>query len=155
MDVPGASGHRPHITLAAYETDDIPALHACLAAFAATHAPFPLRLHALGVFPEARVLFLAPRVTRRLLMLHAALLEAVQATVATPLKYAHNLGIESWTPHCTAAIAATNDALSQVFQQALESWEPLEVVVEGIGVVAPPATSDYAHYAFGKPATMP
>ena len=60
IELVGLSGHRPHITVSAYETDDVESYIPQLAWIAET-ARFPLRFEAIGVFPHNGVVF--PRIS--------------------------------------------------------------------------------------------
>jgi 2'-5' RNA ligase len=150
VSVPGIDGHRPHITLAAYPTIDPAQYQRLLAQFAPSQMAFPIRLHALGVFPEAGVVFLAPRVTAPLLALHSALLTSCAALGAAPLKYPHNLGENSWMPHCTLARGETPAQVASIVATCIQRWQAIEAMAEGIGILVPPATVDLAQCAFAS-----
>ena len=151
--VPGVHGHRPHITLAAYDTAESTPYQHLLEDFTPTQRAFPLRLHALGVFPETGVVFLAPRVTTPLLRLHTALIHACGALGAAPLKYAHHLDKNLWTPHCTLARGQTAPEVASILTTCIAHWQGIEGMVEGIGVLIPPAAVDLAQYAFSPAPT--
>lgn len=148
ISVPGIHGHRPHITLAAYDTTDWTTYQQLLGKFTQSQQAFPIRLHALGIFPETGVVFLAPRVTAPLITLHSALLTACAALGSAPLKYAHHLGESVWMPHCTLARGQTPTQVLSIVETCAQHWQAIDGMIEGIGILIPPAVVDVAQYPF-------
>jgi hypothetical protein len=52
IEVAGLNGHRPHISLAAYDADDAEQYQTDLQRFVPVHSPLPIRFHHLGIFPK-------------------------------------------------------------------------------------------------------
>lgn len=139
--------HRPHVTLAAFDVADA-RLDERLSAFLRRREGFPIRLRHIGVFPEASVVFLAPRPLAPLVELHRSLLDEFSAPGDPPVAF-ENLLVESWMPHCTIATVETG-RLGEVVQALQEKWAPLEGAAEGIGVLVPPAIEDRLQLPFGR-----
>jgi 2'-5' RNA ligase len=146
--VPGLTGLRPHITLAAYETDALAHYRTLLAEFVQTQTAFPIRFDYLGIFPESRVVFLAPRVTNQLTNVQAALVHRLAGPDCAPLKFAEHLAPENWIPHCTVMADCPEEVLTAITGLLVQQWEPIGGMVTGIGIVVPPAVSDLVQYPF-------
>jgi 2'-5' RNA ligase len=146
--VPGLTGLRPHITLAAYETDALAHYRTSLAEFVQTQTVFPIRFDYLGIFPESRVVFLAPRVTSRLTNVQAGLVHMLAGPDRAPLKFAEHLAPENWIPHCTVMAGCPEEVLIAITGLLVQQWEPIAGMVAGIGIVVPPAVSDVVQYSF-------
>jgi 2'-5' RNA ligase len=138
IEVEKLGGHRPHITLAAYEADDVAAYATALDAFTRTVAPFPVVLSHLGIFPEKRVLFLAPTPNEALFDLHGKLI----AHTRRPLVHAEHLAADHWVPHCTLVAGAGSSAMAEIVGLCLREWASLEGMAEGIGILIPPDMMD-------------
>jgi 2'-5' RNA ligase len=139
--VAGGKGHRPHVSIAAYDVDDVQ--HACdtLDGVIRRIERFPIRLHSLGIFPERRVVFLAPHMTAALYDLHRKVLQAFVNAGYPPVVYEH-LEADKWTPHCTlVADVLPYDTLRAV-DRCLQTWQPITGWVEAVGLLVPPATDD-------------
>lgn len=104
-------GSRPHVTLAVWETADVPSLQAAVADFCRQTLPLPVRLTNVGSFiTSPGVVFLAPLVTRELLDFHAGFhhfLSDFPATSYVP---------DGWEPHCTMAIDLTPEKVAQTVE---------------------------------------
>ncbi|WP_110514176.1 2'-5' RNA ligase family protein [Herpetosiphon llansteffanensis] len=150
IPVPGINGHRPHITIAAYDTTEYTPYQQLLGHFSQSQHAFPIRLHALGIFPETGVVFLAPRVTAPLLSLHTALLTACATIGSTPLKYAHHLGDSNWMPHCTLARGQTPAQVRSIVATCVDHWQAIDGMIAGIGILIPPTVVDVTQYAFAS-----
>jgi 2'-5' RNA ligase len=127
--------YRPHVTLTGHRME-AERIGAAMADVASGTAPFPLRLHHVGVFPENRVVFLAPRVTDQLLRLRAALLARLGAP-ANPF-----FAPDQWSPHCTIAASLSQDQLGPAAAQVIDSWEAIETTAVALGLVVEPDTWD-------------
>ena len=146
--VPGLTGLRPHITLAAYDTDALADYRTLLAEFVLTQTAFPIRFDYLGIFPESRVVFLTPRVTNQLTSVQAALVHLLAGPDRAPLKFAEHLAPENWIPHCTVMAGCPEEVLTAITGLLVQQWEPIGGMVTGIGIVVPPAVSDLVQYSF-------
>lgn len=127
--------YRPHVTLTGHRTD-AERIGAVMAEVATGTAPFPLRLHHVGVFPENRVVFLAPRVTDQLLRLRAALLSRL-GPPANPF-----FAPDQWSPHCTIGSALPGDLLGAAAGLVIDGWEAIETTAVALGLVVEPDTWD-------------
>jgi 2'-5' RNA ligase len=133
--------HRPHITLAAYEVDKVEQVCAVLPDLARTISAFSLRLQALGVFPDAGTVFLAPRLTVARFAVHARLLDFFGPICGAPLFPEHSLP-DAWMPHCTLANWLAGHDVARTVQICLERWQPIDGRAEAIGVLVLPAKED-------------
>ncbi|MCG8353637.1 MAG: 2'-5' RNA ligase family protein [Chloroflexales bacterium] len=119
--VGGLAGYRPHITFAVYE-DGYKAL---LVSLAAPTPMFPTRLDALGIFPEAGVLFLAPRMSQALFNLHRQVLHVFEA-LDKPSVITDLLLPDRWMPHCTLVGRLTPAQLLGVIEAGQRNWTPVQ-----------------------------
>ncbi|GAA5530988.1 hypothetical protein Hgul01_04812 [Herpetosiphon gulosus] len=134
--------------MAAYDTVDWTAYGQVLGRFVQAQQALPIRLHALGLFPETGVVFLAPRVTASLLTLHTTLLAACASVEDAPLAYAHHLGVNTWMPHCTLARGQTLSQATSIVATCSRHWQAIDGMIDGIGILIPPAVIDVAQYPF-------
>jgi 2'-5' RNA ligase len=146
--VAGLHGHRPHITLAAYDVDDVETARSILDDALREERSFPIRLHALGVFPEPRVVFLAPYVTDALFSLHAKILDRFAAHGHT-LVYDH-LEHNDWIPHCTLCVDLPPQDVAPVVDLCIRTWQPITGTVEAVGLLVSPVTEDVAECALAR-----
>jgi 2'-5' RNA ligase len=133
--------HRPHVTLAGFDLADPsrcvePLRHLC-----SRHAPVPIRLHHIGLFPERSVLFLQPRMTGSLTALHRAAIEELGPALESPPTSA-NFAIGSWTPHCTLVESVPRELMGAAVRLLQEHWRVLEGHAVGVGVLIPPDIID-------------
>jgi hypothetical protein len=151
IEVAGINGHRPHIGLAAYHSDDLEHHRESLQRFAAVHPPLPLRFHHLGIFPEAGVVFLAPRVTHTLLALHSAFLKHFEGPRQAALTYPDHMAENTWTPHCTLVVRIPPADIPRTVSICQQEWVAIEGTAEGIGMLVLPAQKrvDLYQYRFG------
>lgn len=152
LQVPSFEGNRPHISLAAYEVDDIASYQTKLNDFAQTRHPFAIRLHYLGFFLAESVVFAAPRITHALFTLHREVLLAFAGPGQPPLKFENNLGYDNWTPHCTLVAGVTPEKLAAVVEVCQQDWHPLCGTVEGINIVILPEKLEMSRHPFGQAA---
>jgi 2'-5' RNA ligase len=148
IELTGLSGHRPHITVAAYDTDDVPSYFSPLERFASGVRAIPLRFNAVGVFPRAGVVYLAPVVTGSLLRLHERLQLALSGEGRPAVHHAALLP-ESWMPHCTLVSGAAPGTIAQILSYFARTWEPIEGWIEGVGILTPPDIRDCFSVTFG------
>ena len=149
IELVGLTGHRPHITVSAYETDEVESYIALLDAFARETARFPVRFGAIGVFPVNGVVFLAPVVTDALHAVHRSLLTRLGGQ-GRPAVHHEALLPDRWTPHCTLADGADPGTVAQIVTYCSRAWQPIEGWVEGIGVLVPPERTDLYDAPFGN-----
>ena len=140
----GENRHRPHITLSAYDVEDVEASIETLAKFTSQIKTFPLRLHYLGIFPEKGVLFLAPMPTTQLFDTQRAL----QKHFRYPVKYPDHLTADNWTPHCTLATGLNAQQLAQAVKLCTEDWQAIIGKACGIGLLIAQTTEDLYQVAF-------
>jgi hypothetical protein len=141
------SRHRPHLTVAAFDTLDLGPYQSVLKSVAEQLRPISIRFHSLGIFVEKNVLYLAPRITLELLRLHQTFHTAFSGAQWPMLKYEW-LGVGMWTPHCTLVPAGSVNDLLKGVELCADVWEPLEGRIEGVGILVPPATEDCVEYRF-------
>jgi 2'-5' RNA ligase len=151
--VPGLTGLRPHVTLAACATDAIGEHCAMLADFVQRHAAFPIGFEHLGIFPGSRVVFLAPRITAQLTHIQAALVRMLAAADRTTLKFAEHLAPDNWIAHCTLVMGSAAELSTAISSLLAQPWEPIVGMVAGIGIVVAPDVDDLVRYPFGHGGT--
>ena len=151
--VPGLSGLRPHVTLAACTTDAIGQHCALLADFVQAHAAFPIGFDHLGVFPSSRVVFLAPRVTAQLTLVQSALVRMLGAADRTTMKFTEHLAPDKWIPHCTLVVGSTAELSTAISSLLAQPWQPIVGMVIGIGIVVAPDVDDLVRYPFAHSGT--
>jgi len=128
------TGHRPHVTLAAYESSDVATYQTLLRAFVQNRDPLPIKFLHLGVSPEQRSLYLAPKVSHELLHLHEDLLTYLHSPDRPPVKF-DNLRPSQWLPHCTLLAGVQLVQLPMLLGICLEHFTPFSGIVEGISMV--------------------
>ncbi|HEU0166045.1 MAG TPA: 2'-5' RNA ligase family protein [Thermomicrobiales bacterium] len=141
IKLPGVTVHRPHITVAAYDVEDVDANISALTGAIRTVPPFELGLDYLGVFPERRVAFLAPRPIPELRSLHQRIVDHFSGPDFPPMKWELLLP-GRWVPHCTIAADLSPTDLTKVIDICHRSWTPVSGRVEAVGVLLPPAVED-------------
>lgn len=150
MEVAGLNGHRPHITVASYDVDQPDDEVARLDQFAAGMVRFPIKLGHIGIFPEKGVIFLAPYLSSNLFNLHRRLLAHLGGTNRPPIKFG-NLALDHWVPHCTIAVGVQPEQMGTAVSYCQRNWRLIEGVVEGIGMLIPPAIVDAHQFSFSEP----
>ena len=147
IELTGLSGHRPHITVSAYETDRVESYFPLLDEFALKNAKFPLTFGAVGIFPANGVVFLAPVVTDALHAVHRSLVAQLGGPGRPPVRHAALLP-DRWIPHCTLADGADPGTVAQIVTYCARRWQTIEGWVEGIGIRVPPDTTDVYDVSF-------
>jgi 2'-5' RNA ligase len=141
-DKAGPPSHRPHVTLAAYEAENVAPLCAALANFTRNIEPFSIRLSALGLFPETGTVFLAPHMNQVLLSTHTELLRYLFPICGETLHPEHLLS-DTWMPHCTLASELAPDVVLHAVSACQKHWRPLSGLVEAIGLLVLPGKEDH------------
>jgi hypothetical protein len=149
IELVGLSGHRPHITVSAYETNGVESYFPLLEEFGQKTTTFPLTFGAVGIFPANGVVFLAPIVTDALRTTHRSLLVQLGGPGRPPLRHAALLP-ERWIPHCTLAAGADPGTVAQIVTYYARRWQTIEGWVEGIGIRVPPDTTDVYDVSFAN-----
>jgi 2'-5' RNA ligase len=145
--VGGLTGYRPHITLAVYEDSDSSGYETPLVSLAATTPVFPVRLDSLGIFPEAGVLFLAPRMSQALFSLHRQVLYAFEALDRSSV-ISDLLLPDRWMPHCTLVGRLTPAQLLTAIEACQRNWTLIQGNAVGIGMRLWPAAENCRFYRF-------
>ncbi|MCB0034372.1 MAG: 2'-5' RNA ligase family protein [Anaerolineales bacterium] len=153
VQVDGIEGHRPHITLAAYETERPDAYAPWVEAFAHTQVRLPLRLQSPSIFFETNTVYLAPRLSGAWFEMHTRLLTYLREQGADPQRFAHHIDIGTWTPHCTLVSRVEPQDVLTVVKIAQQAWRIRDGFAEGIGVVVLPETLDRSKHRFASPRT--
>lgn len=151
IELVGLTGHRPHITVSAYETEDVDSYFLPLAEFARHTARFPVRFEALGAFPAHGVVFLAPVVTDALRSVHRSLLAHLGGSGRPAVRHEELLPAR-WMPHCTLADGADPGTMAHLVTCCARQWQPIEGWIEGVGILTPPDTTDLYGVTFGTDA---
>ncbi len=144
------SRYRPHITLAVYDVKNIDKYEAILAPVASALAPFPVRLEALGIFPEEGVVFLAPRMSHTLFSLHDTVIELFASLPEDdkPSLVSDWYLPDIWVPHATLVGGLSSAYVLKGLKICLHHWIPLQGYVIGMGMRLFPETIDYRYYPF-------
>lgn len=133
IPVPGISGHRPHISLVDYHTEDIAEVQRVLEQALTGVKRFPLNLKGFGIFPEAGVLYLNPQLTGALFGLHDTLLRRF-AELGYP-EVGHPFSERDiWTPHCTLSVNLTPAQISESVNLLLPGFTPITGWAEAVGL---------------------
>jgi hypothetical protein len=149
IELVGLSGHRPHITVTAYETEEVESYFPLLEKFGRHTARFPVRFGSLGIFPANGVVFLAPVMTDELRAVHRSLPAKLGSSDRTSVLH-HELLPDRWTPHCTLVAGADPGTVAQIITYCTRRWQPIEGWVEGFGILTPPDTTDMYDVSFAN-----
>ncbi len=123
---------RPHVTLAIFDELNVPAAQLAMVRYAQDLTVIPIRMPSLGVFPGPHgSIYLAVTVTETLLDLHAGLHRSLERFGARPWAI-YRPGL--WMPHCTLAMDLATEAVPPAVAACLEGWQPVEAVLEEIGI---------------------
>ncbi len=141
IEVQGLAGHRPHITVAAYDVKNVEHHLTLLDRTVNGFDTFPLTLDSLGIFPEHGVVFLAPRMTDALYSLHRRLVHDLSGPGLPRIKY-EPLVPGNWMPHCTLVSDRTPSEAARVVEICSRLWNPIAGMVEAIGALVPPDVDD-------------
>jgi 2'-5' RNA ligase len=126
-------GARPHVSLAVCEQIDLNAASAILDDCSAGVPAFAISLASCGMFPGAEyVVFLAPKVTARMLEWHARFHEMI--TVATGGMWAHYTPPQ-WMPHCTLATRVLPEQVGAALEILRDFELPIPCRVISMGIV--------------------
>lgn len=127
--VPSLATHptriRPHVTLAVSE--DGAGLRRAAEVLSALIEPVPVELVGPALFPtQPPILFLALAVTQRLLAMHQAVVEALDASGVDVWPH-YRVG--TWVPHCTLSMAVPADRLGDALRVCLDGWVPISTML--------------------------
>jgi len=127
------SGSRPHISLSVLNSINVSEFSQKLQKFTEEINPFEINFGSIGVFPgEEPVLFLAPTVTEELLKIH----NEFNNTFSYFKNEMWNYYLPGkWIPHCTLATDFGKKDLPMAMKYILDNFEPMNVVIEEIGIV--------------------
>lgn len=143
-------GSRPHVSLAGFSSVDPQALIEHSGAFAASAAPFDLKLSHIGAFPtEKGVVFCEPTPATVLLDLHRAFCERLLAACIRPDDY-YVPGV--WIPHCTIALGLTPAQMATAVRVSVEVFQPIHATCREIGVISFPPVRSLAVFRLGTEA---
>lgn len=144
-----ADRYRPHVTLAAYDAGSADVLHDALKVFCAAQHPFPIQFHAVGIFPETKVVYLSPYMTEALEHLHLGVLGLFTGPAWPPLKFAHHLAKDGWMPHCTLLRASTREKVGWAVETLARGWRDIEGAATTVGIHELGTTTDVHRCDFG------
>lgn len=141
------TGYRSHITLAVYDVTDYLPYEDNLVSLARRYKPFSIQLDFLGIFPENKVVFLAPRMSAKLFLLHREALEALGEEDRPPLVASHLLP-DQWVPHVTLAGGLDPEDLLTTVDVCQWHWCAIHGQAVGMTMRILPATEDHLRYRF-------
>lgn len=129
----------PHLSLALLAEIEEAGLAADLAAFATTQRPADIAIAAIGCFPGAGVLYLAPVVDAPLLAFHRSC-HAVLKRHMGPCWEHYREG--HWVPHVTLAMDLDAERLAGALRIVSEGWVPFAARLVALRLAAfPPVTT--------------
>ncbi len=128
-----SSGIRPHLTLAVGDSLDEAAVTSVLRDWAATTAPFQVRIANLGLTPAQQTsIFFAPIITTKLLALHADLHGKLTGLITRPWeRYLPG----RWDPHTTLVERLPAEHIGPTLDLARKATLPFEAHLAEIGIV--------------------
>lgn len=127
-------GFRPHITLVAYDDVDPASLQRVLRDLTASVRAFSIELYFLGQFlAPAGTIFLAPIVTRPMLSLQAAIVDALAGS--GQISAGSQYDSDRWVPHVTLGTDLSTDKLSAAFEVCRQVALPWSARVDRLGLV--------------------
>ena len=125
------SGASPHVSLAIWETIDLPRFDAELSRFAAETAPIGITFDGTGMFPGGTVFLRpAPNPTLRDVQRHVHARFASLGGDAWPYYLP-----EAWIPHCTLAMDVPPDRVTEALAVAGRGPLPITGRLEYVGIV--------------------
>ncbi|WP_105616109.1 2'-5' RNA ligase family protein [Vallitalea okinawensis] len=129
------SNSRPHITLAVYNDSltDLITFQKYVETFASGLRLFELNLSHIGIFnTDEGVVFLGPKVSEGLLLIHKRFHEAMKAYEEYVWPYYQpNL----WEPHCTLAIDLSKPDVLKCIEIMSKDFKPMIVRIEKVGLI--------------------
>jgi 2'-5' RNA ligase len=142
---PAEQDTTPHLTLAGFEEFDKDVLVEALTDELDETLSFPVTFASLGVFTgDSKGLFLAPVVTKALLLLH----ERVHTVVVAHVRGSHAYYVPgAWTPHCTLALGLTGSQLAEGVRRLSDVRLPLQTRVTRVQLVAYPNSNVLATWS--------
>jgi 2'-5' RNA ligase len=124
---------RPHVSLAVCGSIEVPAAGELLDRFAKTVESFPLTFASVGMFcAAAPIVFLAPKVTMELLVLHERFFAELQKVSRDCWRHYEPA---QWVPHCTLAMELAQDKIARTIGIGQGAGLPFTGVVSEIGLV--------------------
>src|SRR5947209_13465929 len=125
IELVGLTGHRPHITVSAYETEEVELYVPLLEDFGSHTTRFPVRFGSVGVFPDNGVVFLAPAVSDALRAVHRSLLAQFDGPGWPPVLHEELLP-NRWVPHCILGAGADPGTVAQIVSYYTRRWRYIE-----------------------------
>jgi len=127
-------GYRPHITLAVYDSEsfDLKGAIRQLDSFSEGLESFGLELGFLGIFPEQKVVFLGPKVSRSLLNIHYNFHKQFK-DYSAHLKTFYSP--DNWIPHCTIAFGLSEQNFRIALEKSLTIKLNINIVLSEISIV--------------------
>ena len=130
-----ASGLRPHLTLAEFNTSQITDVRDCLNDLVG-HAlqPIEIKLASVGFFPgENSVIFLSPIIDERLLNFHRQINSALEPLCES---FSPLYREENWVPHCTVALELGVDEFSAAGAVLISQFKPIIALAFRLSIVS-------------------
>jgi hypothetical protein len=131
------TGTIPHVSLAIYDDPDEDSIINSTICYMKRNIDLSLDFTSIGIFPGLEsVVFLAPKVTERLLAVHNEFLHFMKPYSPNLLNY---YDANNWTPHCTLGIHLSQEQLGVAVGTLNGIIDlPIHASVERIGVLAYP-----------------
>jgi 2'-5' RNA ligase len=145
--LPPRPPHRPHFTLSAARVHRGPELDAVVdvaRAVAIRHRPIPMRLHEVGRFGRAGVVWLGPGRVPALVDLQRDVAGTLEAA-GWPPAFGQRSDPGQWVPHCTLATRIAKPLLRQVQETVRSSFQAIDASVDALAVILVGGRGDIAH----------
>ena len=125
-------GNRPHISLALFQGVERTMFVDAFQKFVGTVKPFSIQFDSVGLFPTTNTIFLTPLPSKHFLHVHENLYQALQdfSGKADP-----HYKKEQWMPHCSLAISVADQKIMDVFEHAIQGFQPIAGTVERIALI--------------------
>jgi 2'-5' RNA ligase len=125
------SGIRPHISLGALHEVALDLVESRVGAFVKGLSAFKLSFASLGIFNTEGTVFLAPKVTEELIVLHRQFHGLFEEGNSDAFPYYLP---ERWVPHCSIAVGLSKSRVYQAVELLYDDFQPFEITVTEIGV---------------------
>ncbi len=137
-------GTSPHISLAIYEETNQDLFQAGIKKFSETFSSFSFNFMNFGIFPtKESVLFMAPKVSARLLSFHREFHKQFEEFRMGLSEY---YSPEYWVPHCTIGIHLNNEQMHKAMALLHRFEFPLKAEIIEIGVNEFPPNRELYRY---------
>ncbi len=125
-------GNRPHISLGLFQGVERTVFLDAFRKFLETVDSFSIQFDSVGVFPTTNTVFLTPLPSKNFLQVHENLYRSLQDFSDKGDKHYKK---EQWMPHCSLAISVSDQKIMDVFENAIQGFQPISGTVERIALI--------------------